>query len=81
MFGRRQDPESQYAAAIARFIKALLKNETPTIYGDGLQSRDFGYIENVIEANLKKVCLAIKEAVEQAYNMVIKIYNYKVNRC
>ncbi len=62
VFGRRQDPDGAYAAVIPKFIKQLLNNETPTINGDGKQSRDFTYIENVIEANLK-ACLApgIKE--------------------
>lgn len=53
VFGRRQDFNGAYAAVIPKFIKQLLKNESPTIYGDGQQSRDFTYIENVIEANLK----------------------------
>ena len=53
VFGRRQDPNGAYAAVIPRFVKQLLKNEAPTINGDGNQSRDFTYIENVIEANLK----------------------------
>ena len=53
VFGRRQDPDGAYAAVIPRFIRQLLHGETPTINGDGKQSRDFTYIENVIEANLK----------------------------
>ncbi len=53
VFGRRQDPDGAYAAVIPRFVKQLLNNEAPTINGDGKQSRDFTYIENVIEANLK----------------------------
>ena len=52
IFGPRQDPESQYAAVIPRFITALLEGRQPVIYGDGLQSRDFTYVENVVEANL-----------------------------
>lgn len=57
VFGRRQDPEGAYAAVIPKFIRQLLGGEVPTIDGDGEQSRDFTYIENVIEANLK-ACLA-----------------------
>ena len=57
VFGRRQNPEGAYAVVIPRFIKQLLNNEQPTINCDGKQSRDFTYIENVIEANLK-ACLA-----------------------
>lgn len=53
VFGRRQDPDGAYAAVLPKFIKLLLNNEQPTINGDGKQSRDFTYIENVIEANLK----------------------------
>ena len=53
VFGPRQDPSSQYSGVISRFISALLKDETPIIYGDGEQSRDFTYIDNVVDANLK----------------------------
>jgi len=52
VFGARQDPNSQYAAVIPKFITAMLKNERPTIYGDGTQSRDFTYIDNVVHGNL-----------------------------
>jgi UDP-glucose 4-epimerase len=52
VFGPYQDPTSQYAAAIPAFVTSILKNEPPTIYGDGEQSRDFTYIDNVVEANL-----------------------------
>ncbi len=52
IFGPRQDPESQYAAVIPRFITALLSRKPPVVYGDGLQSRDFTYVENVVNANL-----------------------------
>jgi UDP-glucose 4-epimerase len=52
VFGPHQDPTSQYAAAIPAFVTAVLKNKPPTIYGDGLQSRDFTYVDNVVQANL-----------------------------
>jgi UDP-glucose 4-epimerase len=52
VFGPRQDPMSQYAAVIPKFITALAEGKPPTIYGDGEQSRDFTYIENVVRANL-----------------------------
>ena len=68
VFGRRQDPNGAYAAVIPKFIKQLLDGEVPTINGDGKQSRDFTYIENVIEANLK-ACLAPHEAAGQAFNV------------
>ena len=57
VFGRRQDPDGAYAAVIPKFLKMLINGQVPTINGDGRQSRDFTYIENVIEANLK-ACLA-----------------------
>lgn len=68
VFGRRQDPHGAYAAVIPKFIKMLLNDEQPTINGDGKQSRDFTYIENVIEANLK-ACLASSDAAGQAFNV------------
>jgi UDP-N-acetylglucosamine/UDP-N-acetylgalactosamine 4-epimerase len=85
VFGRRQNPEGVYAAVIPKFIKQLLNNEQPTINGDGMQSRDFTYIENVIEANLK-ACLAPHASAGQAYNIayggrefLIDIYFQLVN--
>lgn len=68
VFGRRQNPDGMYAAVIPKFIKLLLNNETPTINGDGSQSRDFTYIENVVEANLK-ACVAGPEAAGETYNI------------
>lgn len=68
VFGRRQDPDGAYAAVIPKFLKQLMNGEQPTINGDGRQSRDFTYIENVIEANLK-ACLASHEAAGQAFNI------------
>ncbi len=52
VFGPRQDPTSQYAAVIPNFITALLAGQSPVIFGDGEQSRDFTYVANVVEANL-----------------------------
>ena len=68
VFGRRQDPDGAYAAVIPKFIRQLLRGETPVINGDGKQSRDFTYIDNVIEANLK-ACLADHDAAGEAYNV------------
>ncbi len=68
VFGKRQDPDGAYAAVIPKFIKLLMNGETPTINGDGMQSRDFTYIENVIEANFK-ACLAPHEAAGNAFNI------------
>lgn len=81
VFGRRQNPDGAYAAVIPRFIRMLLNGERPVINGDGHQSRDFTYIENVIEANLK-ACLAPPDADGEVFNIayggreqVIDIYN------
>ncbi len=68
VFGKRQDPNGAYAAVIPKFIKQLLNNERPTINGDGKQSRDFTYIENVIEANIR-ACAGSHDAAGQAYNI------------
>ena len=68
VFGRRQNPNGAYAAVIPKFIKMLLEGKQPTINGDGKQSRDFTYVENVIEANLK-ACLAPAEANGEAFNI------------
>lgn len=68
VFGRRQDPDGAYAAVIPKFLKLLINGETPTINGDGKQSRDFTYIDNVIEANLK-ACLAPSDAAGEAFNI------------
>jgi UDP-N-acetylglucosamine 4-epimerase len=81
VFGRRQDPNGAYAAVIPKFIKQLLNDEQPKINGDGKQSRDFTYIENVIEANLK-ACKASSEVAGEAFNIayggreyLIDVYN------
>jgi len=60
VFGPRQDPDSQYAAVIPRFIRAALAGEAPHVYGDGGQTRDFTYIDNVVEGNL--LALAAEDA-------------------
>ena len=78
VFGRRQDPDGAYAAVIPKFIKQLLKGETPTINGDGKQSRDFTYIENVIEANLK-ACLAPSSAAGEAFNVAFGGREYLID--
>lgn len=78
VFGRRQDPHGVYAAVIPKFIKQLLDGESPTINGDGRQSRDFTYIENVIEANLK-ACLAPHEAAGNAFNIAYGGQEYLID--
>lgn len=78
VFGRRQDPDGAYAAVIPKFIKQLMHGEVPTINGDGKQSRDFTYIENVIEANLK-ACLAPHEAAGEAFNIAFGGREYLID--
>lgn len=68
VFGRRQDPDGAYAAVIPKFIKQLVNGEIPVINGDGKQSRDFTYIDNVIEANLR-ACLAPHEVAGNMFNI------------
>jgi UDP-N-acetylglucosamine 4-epimerase len=69
VFGQRQDPNGAYAAVIPLFIKAILKDETISINGDGKQSRDFTYIENVVQANIKAMFANKEEAINQVYNV------------
>ena len=68
VYGRRQDPNGAYAAVIPKFIECLLRDELPTINGDGEQSRDFVYVEDVVQANLL-ACVAPHEAAGEAYNV------------
>lgn len=68
VFGKHQDPSGPYAAVIPKFIKMLLNYERPTIFGDGKQSRDFTFVENVIEANLK-ACKAQSQFAGSTYNI------------
>ncbi|PLS36749.1 LPS biosynthesis protein WbpP [Carnobacterium maltaromaticum] len=68
VFGRRQDPYGYYAAVIPKFVKALLNDEAPIFNGDGSQSRDFTYIENVIEANLKAM-ISSSDVQGEAFNI------------
>ncbi len=67
VFGPRQDPASQYAAVIPKFITAYISGVPPLVYGDGMQSRDFAYIDNVVQANLK-ACSA-KDAPGKIFNI------------
>ncbi len=88
VFGPNQDPKSQYAAAIPAFVTSILKDQPPTIYGDGEQSRDFTYIDNVVEANLlaarapktsgQVVNIACGEAV--TVNQIIEMINKSLGK-
>lgn len=69
IFGPKQNPRGPYAAVIPLFAEALLKNEAPTINGDGMHSRDFTYVDNAVEANILSLFTTNKEAVNQVYNI------------
>ena len=69
VFGPRQDPGSQYSGVVSRFISVLLNNQQPVIYGDGEQSRDFTYIDNVIDANLRAA------SVTRGFGSVVNVAN------
>ncbi|MBT6744991.1 MAG: SDR family oxidoreductase [Flavobacteriales bacterium] len=69
VFGRKQDPDGAYAAAIPKFVKAFTDYRSPVIHGDGEQSRDFTYIDNVLQANELAATTENQEAVNQVYNV------------
>ena len=69
VFGRHQDPDGAYAAVIPKFVKMLMKHEVPLINGDGSVSRDFTYIDNVIQANNLAAIVQDKKALNQVYNV------------
>jgi len=69
VFGRRQDPDGAYAAVIPKFVKMLMKHEVPLINGDGTVSRDFTYIDNVVQANHLAAVATNSEALNQVYNV------------
>jgi len=71
IFGRRQDPNGAYAAVIPKWIAAMIKNEPVYINGDGETSRDFCYIENVIQANLLATTTCNEEATNQVFNVAV----------
>jgi len=88
VFGPHQDPASHYAAAIPAFVTSILKGKPPTVYGDGEQSRDFTYVDNVVEANLRAarakqtkgevINVACGEAI--TVNAIIKMINEIVGK-
>ena len=69
VFGRKQDPNGAYAAVIPKFVSQLMKGESPVINGDGNYSRDFTYIDNVIQANLLSLVTTNKKAINTIYNV------------
>lgn len=69
VFGKRQDPDGAYAAVIPKFIKALLNGESPTINGDGSQSRDFTYVDNVVQVNQLALLTQNPKSLNTVYNV------------
>ncbi|MCQ2379544.1 MAG: NAD-dependent epimerase/dehydratase family protein [Victivallaceae bacterium] len=69
VFGPRQNPNGPYAAVVPRFIGALMRGESPVIYGDGLQSRDFTYVDNVVEANLLAADCPSHDGMPRIFNV------------
>ncbi|HLP10656.1 MAG TPA: SDR family oxidoreductase [Flavobacteriales bacterium] len=69
VFGKNQDPDGEYAAAIPRFIKAILKGQSPVIFGDGKQTRDFTYIKNVVHANACAASTQNNDAFSKLFNV------------
>jgi UDP-N-acetylglucosamine 4-epimerase len=69
VFGPRQDPNGPYAAVIPAFLRLISEGESPVIYGDGSQTRDFTFVENVIQANIKAMFVSMPGALNQVYNV------------
>jgi UDP-N-acetylglucosamine 4-epimerase len=71
VFGRRQDPNGAYAAVIPKFVMQFMEHESPVINGDGTYSRDFTYIDNVVQMNLLALTTPNKEALNEVYNTAV----------
>jgi len=71
VFGRKQDPKGAYAAVIPKFVIQLINHESPTINGDGSNSRDFTYVDNVIRMNLLALTTKTESALNQIYNTAV----------
>jgi UDP-glucose 4-epimerase len=69
VFGPRQDPSSPYSGVISRFITAMVEGRSPTIFGDGEQSRDFVFVDNVVQANLLAVSAPAEDVVGESFNI------------
>ena len=69
VFGRRQDPEGQYAAVIPKFVESILQLQSPIVFGDGEQTRDFTYIDNVVQMNLNALSTTNHEAFGEIFNV------------
>lgn len=71
VFGPRQDKDGAYAAVIPKFVSALIENKSPVVNGDGSFSRDFTYIENVVQANVLAMSTASAKAINEVYNVAV----------
>ncbi len=71
IFGPNQSPVGEYAALIPRFIESILTNTSPNIYGDGEQARDFTFVENAVQANIKALFVEKRESINQVYNVAV----------
>jgi len=71
VFGPKQDPNGAYAAVIPLFVKAIMEEKPPTINGDGLQSRDFTYVANAVQANIKGLFTEREDALNEVYNIAV----------
>lgn len=71
VFGRKQDPNGAYAAVIPKFVIQLMNHQSPTINGDGTYSRDFTYIDNVVQMNLLALTTENEESLNQIYNTAV----------
>ena len=69
VFGKRQDPKGEYSAVIPKFISKLLSGQSPIIYGDGRTTRDFTFIDNVVQANILSITTSNKEAINEVFNV------------
>lgn len=78
IFGPRQDPDGPYAAVIPLFVKAIMNNESPQINGDGEQTRDFTYVENAVQVNIKGMLSTNNEAKNRVYNVAVG-ENFSIN--
>ncbi len=69
VFGRKQDPQGAYAAVIPKFVMQLMRHQSPQINGDGSYSRDFTYIDNVVQMNIRAIVTDNKQALNTVYNV------------
>ena len=71
VFGPRQNPDGPYAAVVPAFIRDIKKNIAPVIYGDGGNSRDFTFVENAVQANIRALFVENQRAIDQVYNVAV----------